>query len=66
MRESARGCARPQVCARVQSNKKGLTGENSFAFATGVYYNVSSCPKNGPERVQKCLLHIRHALTKVP
>jgi len=38
--ESARGCARPQMCERVQSNKNGLTGENTFAFATGVYYNV--------------------------
>ena len=32
-------CA-PQVCAPVQSNKNGLTGENTFVFATGVYYNV--------------------------
>ena len=27
--ESERECARPQVCARVHSNKTGLTGENS-------------------------------------
>jgi hypothetical protein len=38
--ESARECARPQVCASVHSNRNGLTGENTFAFATGVYYNV--------------------------
>ena len=40
LRENARECARPQMCACVHSNKNGLTGENTFAFATGVYYNV--------------------------
>ena len=40
LRESAREYARPQVCARVHSNRNGLTGENTFAFATGIYYNV--------------------------
>jgi hypothetical protein len=40
LRESARERERPQVCARVHSNRNGLTGENTFAFATGVYYNV--------------------------
>ena len=38
--ESARDCECLQVCARVHSNKNWLTGENTFAFATFVYYNV--------------------------
>ena len=40
LRENAREFARPQMCACVHSNTNGLTGENTFAFATGVYYNV--------------------------
>ena len=40
LRESARERERPQVCARVHSNRNGLTVENTFAFATGVHYNV--------------------------
>ena len=32
---------RARKCAHVYIGiKKGLTGENTFAFATGVYYNV--------------------------
>ena len=38
--ESVRECARSQGCALVHSNKNGLTGETTFDFATGVYYNV--------------------------
>jgi len=64
--EIARECSHPQVCARVHSNRNGLTGENTLAFAIGVYYNVVFIPKNGSERVQKCPLHIQHAPTKVP
>ena len=46
-----------QVCARVQSNKNGLTGEKFLLSPQASITRLSSCPKNGSERVQKCPLH---------